>query len=81
MIRSQKIILIIFAIVFVSWIVVLIGNVVVSGWGIIGIHDIWPMLLCAVMMIVFMRTKLKQPYRETAISDEDANINAETTDD
>jgi len=77
MTRTQKIILIIFAIVFAAWIVVLIGNVVTSGWEIIGINDIWPMLLCAVMMIVFMRTKLNPPSKGNGVLDEDAGINEE----
>jgi len=69
MIRTQKILLIVFAVVFIGWIVVLIGNIVTSGWEIIGIHDIWPMILCAVMMIVFMRAKLKPPSGENVVTE------------
>jgi len=79
MIRIQKIIFIIWVIVAATWVAVVIANVITSGWEIIGVHDIWPMALCGIMMIIFARMNLKPPANNEGETSKDIDRLPEMT--
>jgi len=55
----MKIVTIVWLVATAAWLVTVIGNIVVSGWGIIGFRDIWPMALCAVAMVFGVKTHIQ----------------------
>jgi len=49
--KAFKIIVIIWLIAAIAWIGIVIANIIILGWDIIGIRDIWPMALSTVVMV------------------------------
>jgi len=74
---AKKIILTLWIIANLVWIWAFIGNVRASGWDIIGIWDIWPMVLCAVAMVFIIRTNVKARDNEPTPRDDEPGVEEE----
>jgi len=69
--RKVKILIVAWLIIMVGWILTIIGNVNASGWEIIGIWDILPMALSAIVMAMLVITARKKPLDATLPSDDE----------